>query len=642
MKQKILFLNKMLFKNKSKFFLSFDFLLWFVLAFVLIISHLPFILPRFKELILIIVAYGATIPVFFSAFKALKNKRLSIDLLASIALFFSIFAKQWDSVIFINLMLTSARIFSNYVETKTHSSIESLLKMKPKDARVERNGEIIKIPIEMIKKGDRVIVELGERIPVDGAIEKGEAEIDQSSLTGESLPVFKKVGDKVFSSTIVKSGNLIIKAEKVGKETMLEKIIDLVEKSQKNKAKIITLSEKFTAWYILLSLLGSFLLYIISKNLLLVLGILLVTCADDIAVAVPLAFLVSIGHAARHGLIIKGSEFIEALSKIKVLIFDKTGTLTRGKMKVQKVFLLGDLVDEAGASSSPFANARVSEEEFLKAAGAASLLSQHPISQAIFEYVKKRDISIEQPEKFIEYSGKGAMTYYKNKKILSGTLSFLKESNVKITKNQLAIINREKEHAFSMVFIGIENEMVGFFTLADEIRPGVKEVITELKRMGIKKIVMLTGDNERIARSVADTVGIKEFQANLLPEDKVNYVKKYLNKKYTTVMIGDGINDAAALVISNVGIAMGVIGSDVAIESAHIALMRDEINQIPELIKLSKSTSRVVRQNFLIWGIVNVIGLILVFNGILGPEGAAAYNFVTDFLPLINNLQLFR
>jgi len=616
----------MLFKNKSKFFLSFDFLLWFVLAFVLIISHLPLILPRFKELILIIVAYGATITVFFSAFKALKNKRLSIDLLASIALFFSIFAKQWDSVIFINLMLTSARIFSNYVETKTHSSIESLLKMKPKNARVERNGEIIKIPIEMIKKGDRVIVELGERIPVDGVIEKGGAEIDQSSLTGESLPVFKKVGDKVFSSTIVKSGNLIIKAEKVGKETMLEKIIDLVEKSQKNKAKIITLSEKFTARYILLSLLGSFLLYIISKNLLLVLAILLVTCADDIAVAVPLAFLVSIGHAARHGLIIKGSEFIEALSKIKVLIFDKTGTLTRGKMKVEEVFLLGDR----------------SEEEFLNAAGAASLLSQHPISQAIFEYVKKRGISIEQPEKFIEYSGKGAMTYYKNKKILSGTLSFLKESNVKITKNQLATVNREKEHAFSMVFIGIENEMVGFFTLADEIRPGVKEVITELKRMGIKKIVMLTGDNERIAKGVADTVGIKEFHANLLPEDKVNYVKKYLNKKYTTVMIGDGVNDAAALVISNVGIAMGVIGSDIAIESAHIALMRDEINQIPELIKLSKSTTRVVRQNFLIWGIVNVIGLILVFNGILGPEGAAAYNFVTDFLPLLNNLQLFK
>jgi Cd2+/Zn2+-exporting ATPase len=616
----------MLFKNKSKFFLSFDFLLWVVLAFVLIISHLLFILPRFKELIFIIVAAGATIPVFFSAFKALKNKRLSVDLLASIALFFSIFAKQWDSVIFINLMLTSARIFSNYVETKTHSSIESLLKIKPKDARVEKNGEIIKIPIEMIKKGDRVIVELGERIPVDGITEKGEAEIDQSSLTGESLPVFKKVGDKVFSSTIVRSGNLEILAEKVGKETMFEKIIDLVEKSQKNKAKIITLSEKFTTWYILLSLLGSFLLYLISKNLLLVLSILLVTCADDIAVAVPLAFLISIGHAAHHGVIIKGSEFIEAISKMKVLFFDKTGTLTRGKLKVQELFLLSNL----------------SEEEFLNAAGAVSLLSQHPSSQAIVEYVKKKGISIEQPEKFIEYSGKGAMANLRNKKILGGTLSFLKESNVKITKNQLAIVNREKERAFGMVFIGIENEMVGFFTLADEIRPGVKEVITELKRMGIEKIVMLTGDNEKIAKGVATEVGIEEFHANLLPEDKVNYVKKYLNKKYTTVMIGDGVNDAAALVISNVGIAMGVIGSDVAIESAHIALMRDEINQIPEIIKLSKSTTRVVRQNFLIWGIVNVIGLILVFNGILDPEGAAAYNFLTDFLPLLNNLQLFR
>lgn len=573
-----------------------------------------------------IVAYSATLPVFWSALKSLKNKKISIDLLASIALIVSLIEKQWPSVIFIGLMITSARIFADYTRNKSRSAIESLLKLKPIEATVERDGNFIKIPIEEIKKGDSVIIDLGERIPVDGIVIKGEAEVDQSSLTGESIPVHKKAGDRVFTSTIIVSGNLIVRAEKIGEETTFAKVIKLVEESHKYKAEISTLSEKFSTWYIIITLIGSFSLYLFFQNINLVLAVLLVSCADDVAVAVPLAFLTSIAHSAKHGVIIKGGDFLEALTKLKVAVVDKTGTLTRGKLKVEEIFAFGN--------NEP--------KEILELASVLSLMSIHPSAQAIMKYAKEKNIRIEEPEKFQEYPGKGATAFYKNREIISGKIAFFKERKIEITKHQLGDIEREKEKGFSVNLIGSGSKLLGFISLADEVRPEAKKSFSELKNLGIEKIIMLTGDNEKIAKRVADTVGIKEFHANLLPEDKINYLKKYLSKDYKTAMVGDGVNDAAVLGLADIGIAMGTIGSDAAIESADIALMKDDLYEVPELIKIGKSTMRVVRQDLWIWGIINAIGLILVFAKILGPDGAAAYNFTTDFLPLINSLRLFK
>jgi heavy metal translocating P-type ATPase len=611
--------------KKLQFLLSLDVFIWIVLAATLIIVYFK-IIPNLTEIFLIIIAFCATIPVFFSAIKSLKNKRISIDLLASIALTVSLIEKEWTSVIFINLMITSARIFSNYTQARSKRAIEHLLKLKPQKAKIKTDGGFNEVPVEEVKKGDLILVELGDRIPVDGIIEEGEAEVDQSSLTGESLLIFKKKGNEVFSSTIVSSGNLIIRAEKVGKETTFEKIIDLVENAQKNKAPISRLSDKFSTWYIIFTIIGSFLLYIISRNTILVLSLLLVSCADDVAVAVPMAFLSSITHSARHGAVIKGGEFIEALTKLKVVIVDKTGTLTRGKLKVENVFVFDDR----------------KPEDVLELAGSISLMCKHPISQAITEHVKEKNIPIFEPDNFVEYSGRGVTAVYKNKRISCGKVSFFEELNIKITPEQLKAIDGEKEKIFNTTLIGLDNEIVGFITLSDEVRPKIKETISELKGLGVEKVVMLTGDNEKIARMVADAVGIDEFYANLLPEDKLTYLKKYLSKKYKTAMIGDGVNDAAALSLADVGIAMGAIGTDAAIESADIALMRDDLTQLPELIKIGKSTLKVVYQNLFLWATLNIIGFILVFTKILGPDGAAAYNFIFDFLPILNSLRLFR
>ncbi len=613
-------------KEKIKIFLSYDIGLEIVLLAALASFYFNLLPEKANGIMAAAVGAIATLPVIISAVKSIAKRKINIDLLASIALAVSIIEKEWTSVLFINLMITSARIFSDYTESRSRHAIEHLMKLKPQKARVKRGEEIIELPIEKLIKGDIVLAELGEKIPVDGTIEKGEAEIDQSSLTGESLPVSKKAGENVLSSTIVVSGSLEIKAEKIGKETAFEKIIELVESSQENKAPITTLGEKFSRWYILITLAGAVLIFVFTKDASLVLAALLVACADDVAVAVPLAFLTSIAHSAKHGVIVKGGNFIEALAQVKIIITDKTGTLTRGKLKVEKVFAFNGKT----------------EEDTARAAGAIGLLSNHPTAQAVERYLKIKNIAVEEPNNIKEYSGKGATAEFQNKKVATGKIKFFEELGIKIPEEAKRAAEIENSEGFIVMFVAEENEFCGFITLSDEVRAGAKETLSELKNLGIEKIIMLTGDNKKIAERVAKEVGIEEYHADLLPEDKINYLKQNLNKKYKTAMLGDGVNDAATLSLADVGIVMGAIGSDVAIEAADIALMRDDIKQVPELVKIGKTTMRIVKQDLAIWGIVNVIGLILVFGRVIGPEGAAAYNFLTDFLPLFNSLRLFR
>ena len=626
--------------RKIKIFLNLNLLLCFILTgilffywlkiFPLLEEHPFFSILRSARLkdesILIIVSIAATLTVFFSAIRSLKNKRISIDLLASIALIVSLIEKEWVSAIFINLMIASARAFIDYVKIKSHSAIEGLMKLKPQKVKIEKDGKIIEIPFQDLKKGDRVIIELGERVPVDGIIVKGEATIDQSSLTGESAPVFKKEGERVLSFTTVVSGNLVILAEKVGGETTFEKIIALVEQSQINKAPINTLIDKFANWYIILTITGSFIVYLFSRDMTLVVGFLLVSCADDIAIATPLALMSAITHSAKHGAIIKGGDYLEGLAKLKMIIFDKTGTLTKGKLRIEEIFSFN----------------KKSKDEVLELSAVVSSCSSHPIAHAIINYAKEKNIPINEPENFEEYGGRGISAFYKNKKLIMGKLSFFQDLKIEINQQHLSEIKREISNGFNATLIGYDDKLVGFIALADEIKPKVKETMEKLKKLGIEKTVMLTGDNERIAQKVSEEAGIDEFHANLLPADKLDYLRKYLNKKYKVAMVGDGVNDAPVLALSDIGIAMGAIGSDAAIEAADIAMMKDDLSQIPELIKIGRSAMGAIRQNILLWGILNIFGFILVLLRVLNPSGAAAYNFITDFIPIFNSLRLFR
>ncbi|MCK9578051.1 cation-translocating P-type ATPase [bacterium] len=586
-----------------------------------------FNIPIIKEgMFLQIVAIVATIPVLVSALVTIKNKNISIDLLASIALVVSLYEKEWMPAIFINLMIASARIFSAYVKIKSHSAINSLLDLKPKMAKIERNGKLYDIPLEEVVRGDTVVIELGERIPVDGVVLSGEASIDQSSLTGESVPVFKKEGDSILSFTTVVSGHLIVRADKIGKETTFERIIALIEQAQANKSPIYSFINEFVKWYIILTLSGAIIVYIFSGDIGLVISLLLVSCADDIAVATPIALMSAITHSARHGVIIKGGDYLNSLAKVKVIVFDKTGTLTQGKMKIEKVIC--------------FNKSKESDVIFL--AAIPSSCSSHPISHAIIEYSKEKDISIYEVRDFEEYGGKGISATYNGKKIVMGKKSFLQEMKVTMKSAEVKQIDEEISEGFNVSLVAYDGKLVGCIALADRIREGLRTTICQLKILGVERTVMLTGDNEKAASRVAKEAGIDEYHANLLPADKLEKLKTFLSKDYKVAMVGDGVNDAPGLALSDVGIAMGAIGSDASVEAADIALMKDDLSQIPELIRTGRSTVNVIRQNIIVWAVLNILGFFLVFAHILNPSGAAAYNFICDFIPIINSLRLFK
>jgi heavy metal translocating P-type ATPase len=463
-------------------------------------------------------------------------------------------------------------------------------------------------------------------IPVDGIVEKGEADVNQASLTGESIAVHKKAGDQALSSTTVVSGELVIRAEKIGKETVFEKVINLVEKAQSNKARIDTLGDKFSEYYIIGIIAISVIAYSITRNLDFVLSIMLVSCADDIAIATPLALSVAITKSAKRGVIIKGGNFLEGLSKVRDIFIDKTGTLTTGKLKVEKIVFF----ESKG------------NQEFLGLSCAASLVSHHPVSHAIVNYAKEKNIPLKEPDDFKEYSGEGIIASCGGKKIVSGKLPFFQRLKISMNDRQISQIEAEQAKGFNIVLLGDENELKGYIVLTDELRPRVKETIKELKQLGVKKIIMLTGDNEKVAQKIAGQIGIDGFYANLLPEDKLRYIQANLNSKYKTAMVGDGVNDAPVLALADIGIAMGAVGSGAAIESADIALMKDDLSQLPRLVKLSKATLKIIVQNFFLWGIFNTLGMGLVFLHIIGPSGAAAWNFVTDFFPILNSLRLIK
>jgi heavy metal translocating P-type ATPase len=491
---------------------------------------------------------------------------------------------------------------------------------------VKEGDQIVEKKIAEIKVGDLILVELGERLPVDGVVVSGAGTLDQSALTGESLPVEKKEGDLVLSATLLIAGNLIVQAKRVGKDTSLERTIALVAQSQQNKAPISRLADKFAAAYILLVGIGAILLWLLTQDTRLVLAVLLVVCADDIAVAIPLAFLSATSYAARRGVIIKGGNFLEGLNQLKTVVLDKTGTLTLGRLVVERAVL----------------SVGVSENELLTAGALTCAMSSHPTAKAVIKYAKQFGIEPVIPERYEERLGRGMIVDYRGERYAAGRPVFLADLNLLADEAAVTAITAAENQGFSVTIVSRGENLLGYFILADEVKPGLRPIMQDLHSLGVGRIVMLTGDNERVAARVAAGAGIDTYHAGLLPEQKVDYVKKYLNKESKVAMVGDGVNDAAALALADIGVAMGEIGSDQAIESADLVLAKDDLHKLPEMIRLSRLLMRVVKQDFVIWGVSNAVGLTLVFMRILPPEGAAAFNFLTDFFPLINSLRLFR
>lgn len=577
------------------------------------------------ESVFVVLAFIGLAPVLASAVKALIRRRLTIDLLASVALIFAFIAGEWYSAAFINLMLVFARIFDLWTTMRAKNIIEHLLKYRPERVKIQRGTEIIEIPAAKIKIGDEVVVEAGDRVPADGTVISGQASVNESTLTGESEPITKTAGSRVFTSTLNEAGSLLVRVEKIGADTTFAKIIFLVEEASRKKARIERLADRFTQWYILLSLAGAAILFWFLGDANMVLAVLLVICADDIAVAVPLSYTAAIARAAERGIIIKGSEVLEKLPRIKYFITDKTGTLTHGKPKIQGVKIFADL---------PL-------EEFLGLIGTAEINSHHPVGIAVVDYVKNSGVKISAPENYEEAPGEGVYCAAAGQKMFSGKIAFLEKNGIIISPEQRAIMEEEKSKGYSIVALGRDGKPLGYMVMEDALRPFAHMLIKDTKKLGVENWTMLTGDNEKVAARVTAELGIDKFEANFKPDQKLEFIENFKKtKRGILAMMGDGVNDAAALALADVSFAMGAIGSDAAIEAADVALMHDNLERVPEAMILGKKTMSIIKQVFVIWGVTNAVGLILVFTGVIGPVGAATYNFLTDFIPIFNALRI--
>ncbi|MEK7127153.1 MAG: heavy metal translocating P-type ATPase, partial [Patescibacteria group bacterium] len=450
----------------------------------------------------IAIAFLGLIPVCWSALKALYNRHLTIDLLASVALIFAFIAGEWQSAAFINLMLAFARIFDGWTEMRTKNIISRLLKFRPDIVKINDGEHIKEIKLAEIKVGDLVVVETGERVPIDGVIISGQASIDESTLTGESLPITKTEKQQVFSSTLVVTGSLLVKTEKIGTDSTLEKIIKLVSEASRQKSPTEKIADKFTGWYIFIMLILALSTYIVTSNLSLVLAVLLVVCADDVAVAIPLAFTSAIATAAKRGIIIKGSEVLEKLPKIKYFLTDKTGTLTRSRPAISQIKIFG----------------KIKKEKLLELLGSAAISSHHPVDEAIVEYLNKNNVHIDAPEKFNEIPGEGVMAEIDHLKIIAGRLELLKKHQVDVSRVGVY-------EGLGMTAVAIDGKLAGLVLYADEIRPYAKELIIETKKLGVKEWIMLTGDNEQVAKRIAKSVGVDSYEHDLKPEEKLTVIK---------------------------------------------------------------------------------------------------------------------
>lgn len=544
----------------------------------------------------------------------------------------------FDGAAMIITLILLGRLLEAKAKGKTSAAIKRLMGLKPKTARVIKDGNEMDIPIEEVMKGDLILVRPGEKIPTDGVIVSGSSAIDESMLTGESIPVSKESGGEVFAATINKSGSFTFKATKVGAETALAQIIRLVEEAQGSKAPIQRVADKvasifvpvvvgiavltFVIWYFLVPE------PIFSRALLNFVSVLIIACPCAMGLATPTAVMVGTGLGAENGILIKGGESLERAYKLTAIVFDKTGTLTKGEPEVT------DILTSEG----------MQQHDLLKMAVSIEAVSEHPLAQAIIEKGRQEGLSPDSVEGFEAFSGLGAMGVLNGKRCLLGNLRLMEKEAVAMNGfDQKA--GRLAGEAKTCVFVAEADRVVGLIALSDMPKSSAREAVSVLKDMGLT-VAMITGDNEKTARAVADAVGIDEVVSEVLPGDKTSEIKRLQANGQVVGMVGDGINDAPALTTADIGIAIGA-GTDVAMEASDITLMRNNLKSVPAAIRLSFQTMRVIKQN-LFWaffynslGIPIAAGALYPFLGILlNPVFAAAAMAMSSVSVVSNSLRL--
>lgn len=551
---------------------------------------------------------------------------IKADVLVSLALIASVIIGEIFAAGEISVIMTIGALLEDLTVQKAQSGIENLVKLTPKQARIIRDNKEIMINADDIEIGDIVRVIAGETIPVDGVIIKGQGSIDESIMNGESLPVDKYVGDDVLSGTINQYSTFDIKATKTSQDSSLKRMIKLVKEADSKKAPIVSLTDRWATWIVVIALVSSIGTYLVTHQILRSVTILVVFCPCALILATPTAIMAGIGNASKYGMLIKGGDVVERLSKIKNIAFDKTGTLTYGKLSVVEY-----------KSFCP----EYDDETFLKILASVEAYSEHPLGKAITSYYKENNEELLDIQNFIVNPGKGITANLGEKSILVGNLKLIKDVDINLNKDIINISEEFTKKGCTVIYLSIDNKLIGYVALSDILREEAKEVISYIKSQKINP-VMLTGDNKNSAQNIASIVGIDDIHPSLLPEDKMNIIKNLEDSKSPTCMIGDGVNDALALKYSSVGISMGAIGSDIAIEASDIALASDDIKNIPYLLYLSKKTMKTIKLNVTFSLALNFLAIILAMTGILNPVvGALVHNLGSVFV-ILNSAKLLK
>lgn len=560
-----------------------------------------------------------------SAIKALLIPDLNVDTLVSIAAIAATSVgayREAATVIFIMLL---GEFLEHLTVGKARKAISSLIQLSPKTAWVRREEEEVRVPIEKVKAKEIVIVKPGERIPVDGKIISGCGSINQSMLTGESLPVERGVGDRVYCGTINESGSCEIETTQVAEDTKLAQIKRLILEAQAEKSPTQRVMDRFARYFIPAILLISLATFLITGDPIRAITILIVACPCALVLGTPTAVVAAIGNAARQGILIKGGAYLEQMGRLKTLLMDKTGTLTHGRPKVVEVKAFDGL----------------KEKEILYWAAIAEKRSEHPLARAIMDKAEEIGLIIPHPESFENFRGKGVKVQWDARKILVGSCPFLKEEGIEVPESVKEMLKSTESEGMTSLLITLNHRIIGSIFIADTLREKAKAAIDRIRKEGLSEIWMLTGDSEPAANRIGNELGIR-YEANLLPEEKVLRVKEWKKQGQTVAMVGDGVNDAPALAAADVGIAMGAAGTDVAIETADIALMTDELEKIPTAIRLSRKALRVIKENIAFALVFNAVLVFLSAQGWVTMILGAVAHQASSLLVILNSIRLLR
>ena len=549
---------------------------------------------------------------------------IKADVLVSLALIASVCIGQDFAAGEVAFIMQLGGLLEELTVARARAGIEKLVHLTPRTARVLRNGREEILPAEQVQIGDRLRVLPGEGVPVDGVILSGQTSINQAVMTGESLPVDKTVGDTVSSGTVNQFGAFEMEATKEGEDSSIQRMIRLVQSADAGKAKIVGLADRWATWIVVIALSAAALTWLITGQIIRVVTILVVFCPCALVLATPTAIMAAIGNATKHGFLVREGDALERLAKAKIIAFDKTGTLTYGTPEVVAVVSVSEACGK---------------DELYRLAASAEQLSEHPLGKAIVRCCRRDGGALAEVRDFRMIPGRGVRAQVEGKTVLAGSPELLREQGAPM--EMPAAADTYLQQGCTVTYVAVDGEFAGFLALSDTLRQESAATITELSRLGVRP-VLLTGDHENAARTIAGKLGIRELQANCLPEDKLTAIGDYQAQGLPVCMIGDGVNDAPALKRADVGIAMGGVGSDIAVDAADIALVDDEVKELPHLIALSHRMMTTIKLNMSFSMALNFVAIILAIIGTLNPVVGALVHNAGSVLVITNSAFLLK